>query len=80
MPFPPVRNSELRALHVELRLVCGADRDRLEADHVVAIGRCRGDSRHPREVLCNHLAGAPVPVSDTAREETGLIDLQQCFQ
>ncbi len=34
VPFPPVRNSEMRALHVELRLVCGVDRDRLEVDHV----------------------------------------------
>ena len=66
---------QLRALGVELRGE-GVQRDRLEADEVVARGHAARDRRRPGRVLVDHLAGAPVAVTDRAGEQASLVDLE----
>lgn len=73
---PAARDGELRALGVELRLVRGVDRERLEADHVVAVRGRRRNRRRPRRVVRDHLAVAPVAVGDGSGDEAGLVDLE----
>ena len=66
---------DLRALGVKLRGE-RVERDGLEADEVVAGGHARGDRRRPGRVLVDHLARAPVAVSNRARDQARLVDLE----
>lgn len=76
-PAAAARHRQLRALGVELRLVCArVDREQLMAEHVVAGGEVRGDCRRPRRVVRDELAHAPVAVANGAAQEPCLVDLE----
>jgi hypothetical protein len=66
---------DLRALGVHLRGE-RVERDRLEADEVVAARHGLGDGGGPGRVLGDHLARAPGAVVDGAGQQAGLVDLE----
>lgn len=69
-------DNQLRALHVELRLVACMDRKCLVPNHIFAIRKALGDRARPARVLRNHQSAAPLPVRNGAADEAGLVDLE----